>query len=115
MYLTDEALLQALQEERDRFSQSDPEKIRYLVDKLIEREVYPAETVPGNPNTVLKMVEGYGAYWHIWRTPLACPHCEKDLRDLEHGPPFKLELGRYDRDKDRTTDVLCPSCEKSVL
>lgn len=92
----------------------DETKMQRMVDQLIARGVYPAETVPGNPNTVLGMVKGWGARWYQWREPHACPHCNADLRDRRTGPPFKREIGQYDRGSDRTTGFFCPDCKENL-
>lgn len=59
------------------------------------------------------MSEGYrNCKPEPWREPLACPHCKADLRDHVNGPPFKREIGQYDRDRDRTVAWVCPDCGK---
>ena len=114
MRLTDEALLDALDAERQKFTWSDDALMRSMVADLIARGVYPAQTVDGNPNDVWAMVMGYGARWFQWREPLACHHCAADLRDHRAGPPYKLELGHYDMIEDRTVDFMCPECKRSL-
>jgi len=112
-----EVLLDMLDEERsgldkDRHPREpDETKMRQMVDQLIARGVYPAETVPGNPNTVFGMVKGWGARWFQWREPLTCANCGTDLRDHNGGPPFKREIGHYDRGTDRTEGFSCPDCK----
>lgn len=118
--LNDEQLLDKLDHERlppwkpgQPYKEPDDQLIRALVDELIARKVYPAETVEGNPNSVYSMVSGYGARWFIWRGPLECNHCKADLRAPE-GPPFKREIGMYDQGLDRTTHFVCPDCKKRL-
>lgn len=108
----DHTVLEMLQKEHLKFSGSNPEKIRLYVDNLIERGVYPKETVPGNSRTVLEMVSNYGAYWYKWRegTILECPRCKVDLRDLESGPPGVRQIGHVDRGTDRVEFWECPDC-----
>ena len=112
--LSNDALLDALDEEREKFTKSDLARMGTMVGELIRRGVYPAETVEGNPNNVLTMVSGWGARWHEWREPLTCPHCKTDLRDHRTGPPFKREIGHYDRNRDRTTSFSCPDCGNDI-
>lgn len=108
----DNKILEMLQEEHLKFSRSNQERIGLYVDALIERGVYPKETVPGNSRTVLEMVSSYGAYWYKWRegTILECPHCKADLRDLEQGPPGVRQIGHVDRGTDRVEFWKCPDC-----
>lgn len=110
--MTDEELLQELHEERNRPGPPNLPRMRELVDQLVQRGVYLEKSLSGN--TALQMVEGWGAYWHVWREPFECPHCKRDIRDHKSGPPFKLEVGIYDRDLDRTTHFLCPYCKGVV-
>lgn len=112
--LSDDDLLDELDDERQKFTAADSNVMRRMVDELIRRGVYPAETVEGNPNNVFTMVEGYGAYWHVWRPPFECPHCKADLRDHRTGPPFKREVGMYDDVKDCTTGFICPDCKVNL-
>jgi hypothetical protein len=110
---SDETLLQMLDVERGKFTQSDSDKIKYYIDTLIERGVYPKETVEGNPNDVYAMVSGWGAYWHIWKGTLECPLCKADLRDHKMGPPGLRQIGMVDRGQDRVTHWVCPDCRFS--
>lgn len=87
---------------------------RGMIDELIRRGIYPKETIEGNHNTVYEMVDGWGARWYLWRGALECPHCKADLRDQRTGPPFKREIGMYDRGLDRTTHFACPDCKKKL-
>lgn len=112
--LDNDALLDALDEERKKFTQADDVRMHAMVNELIRRGVYPNETVEGNPNSVWTMVEGYGARWHVWREPLACQHCGADLRDHRTGPPFKREVGLYDDKLDCTTGFYCPDCKVNL-
>jgi len=108
----DEKILEMLQEEHQKFSTSNPERIRLYTEALIERGVYPKETVAGNRRTVLEMVNSYGAYWYKWRegTILECHYCKADLRDLEQGPPGLRQIGHVDRGSDRVEFWECPDC-----
>ncbi len=112
--LTNDGLLDALDEERRKFIDSDKARIRSMIDELIRRGVYPAETVPDNPNDVYTMVSGWGARWIEWGEPHACRHCGADLRDHRVGPPFKREIGHYDRAQDRTVGYTCPDCKQDL-
>lgn len=112
--LDNEALLDALAAERRKFTGSDEPKMREMVDELVLRKVYPDKPVSGNPNSVFAMVSGYGARWFQWAAPLACPNCKADLRDHHAGPPFKREIGHYDRTRDRTTGLSCPDCHQGI-
>lgn len=110
---TNDALLDLLDEERNRFMKADEGKMRQIVDLLIARGVYPTEPVPGNPTRdVFRMVDGYGARWHEWQEPLECPHCASDLRDIQAGPPFKREIGISVND--RCAYYKCPDCGKRI-
>lgn len=104
----DDTLLEMVREERERFTRCNTELLHAMVDELISRGVYPKESKTGN--TIYAMVDGWGAYWHIWNSPLNCPNCNADLRDHEHGPPGKRELAIYDRELDRTVAFRCPDC-----
>ena len=88
--------------------------IEVLTNALINRGVYPKETLEANPNSVLSMVQGWGAYWHVYSGVLECPHCGFDLRDRRLGPPFKLTLDHYDTAHDCTDRSTCPSCNERV-
>jgi len=110
--LGDEALLDALDREREKFTYADASAMQAMTDLLIARGVYPKETVPKNPSSVRQMVDGFGAHWHLWRGPLACPHCHADLRDHEHGPPFKREIAI--EKNDRISHLLCPDCDRKI-
>lgn len=112
--LSNDNLLDALDKERRKFTESDKAVMHALVDELIARKVYPSETVEGNPNDVYSMVSGWGARWHEWNGLLACPHCKADLRDHRTGPPFKREIGRYNMGRDRTEGYYCPDCKENI-
>lgn len=109
-----EELLERLKEEREKFTEADKIKMTALVCKLIEIGEYPEQTVPGNPNSVFDMVQGWGAYWHQYRPPFECRHCGEDLCDRDKGPPFKREIGHYNWGLDRVTRHICPKCGKTV-
>jgi hypothetical protein len=104
----DDTLLQLVREEREKFTRRDTKLLHILIDELIKRGVYPAQSKTGN--SIYAMVDGWGAYWHIWNSPLNCPSCNADLRDHEHGPPGKREIAIYDRMLDRTVAFRCPDC-----
>ena len=106
-------LLQELDAERNKFTESDKEKIQILVDQLVNAGAYPpiSETMAKRGTTHMSMVEGWGAYWHIYKQPHNCPHCNSDLRDRENGPPFKREIGIEVRGLyDGVAYFSCPDC-----
>lgn len=103
-------LLDALDAERLKFTQSDKQKMEALCNQLVELGVYPAVSKSGFP--ALTMVEGWGVHWHEWQEPFNCPHCNADLRDHDAGPPFKRELAFYQFD--RTTHYNCPDCKGRI-
>lgn len=104
---TDDELLGLLQEERNKFTRSNARLVHQYTDELIARRVYPTHW-PGP--SVHERVHGWGAYWHVWRDPLNCPHCNSDLRDQKWGPPGKREIGLSDGDSVRRWR--CPDCGK---
>jgi hypothetical protein len=104
-------LLQALNDERELFTKSNKEVMRVMIDELIRRKVYPETTPEENPNDVYRMVSGWGAYWHIWKGILECPHCKADLRDHKMGPPGLRQIGMVDRGRDTVTHWVCPDCK----
>lgn len=107
--VTNEVLLDAVA--RERISpHCDEQRLRAMIDTLVEHGVYPPIR-PGNPNDVYAMVQGYGADWHVWKEPLACPHCKADLRDQRTGPPFKREIVQIVND--RSAGRTCPDCSKT--
>lgn len=108
--ITDDELLEALKGERELFTRSNKAMIKAMIDELIRRKVYPESTPEGNPNDIYGMVNGWGAYWHVWKGSLECPHCKADLRDHEAGPPFIRQIGISDRGLDRITGWQCPDC-----
>ena len=105
-----EHLLLLVAEERGKFTQSNPNFLKFMVNYLIELKVYPTEW-NGKPINVHERVSGWGANWHEWSGILNCPHCNADLRN-PNGPPFKREIGIYDRMTDRTVAYRCPDCSK---
>ncbi len=111
--IDDDELLEALNEERQKFTRSDEVLIGRMVEELIMRGVYPVKAQEGNPNTIRAMVDGWGAYWHLWREPLECPHCKTDLRDTRVGPPFKREIG-VELGRDCVDHYECPDCRKNI-
>ena len=109
-----DALLLELKEEREKSwwtnggsGVSDEKRIDALIKMLIALGEYPKETIRGNPNAVRQMVSGWGAYWHKWKDPLSCPHCDADLRDHETGPPFKREI-------QTSSGFICPDCKEVI-
>lgn len=108
---SDSELLEALKQERELFTESSEVIMRIMIDELIRRKVYPENTPEGNPNDIYTMVSGWGAYWHIWKGTLECPHCKADLRDHEMGPPGLRQIGMVDRGQDRVTYWVCPDCK----
>lgn len=110
---SDEDLLVILDRERRKSTQARKMVLLACVDSLIRRRVYPAQTLNGNPTRdPYKMMEGWGAYWHIWKEPLVCPHCQADLRDNVLGPPFKREVGMVHQD--RVSYFYCPDCKHTL-
>lgn len=105
--ISNDTLLDMLDTERHKFTQSDKVVMDDMIHELLRRGVYPALPV-GNPNTVYQMVGGWGARWHCWSGPLTCPHCGTDLRNHTTGAPFKREVGLYAND--RTYAYRCPDC-----
>lgn len=106
-------LLKELREERNKFEPQNP-RMQEIVDSLVELGEYPVDT-PAQLEygyTPLRMVESWGVDWHKWREPNNCPHCDADLRDHANGPPFKREIGQYDRSLDRTVAWVCPDCKE---
>jgi hypothetical protein len=82
-------LLKGLETERNRFTESNPDLIKAMIDELIKRKVYPEKPNQNNPNTVYQMVSGWGPYWHQWDPNTAtCKVCGGDQRDHHLGPPF---------------------------
>lgn len=117
--MSDQAVLDALESVRHRICAPKDEQLQKktvgsMTEELVKRGVYPKETVPGNPNTVEQMVTYWGAFWHIWEGVLECPHCKEDLRCHRTGPPFKREIGHYDRATDRTQWFSCPACNGNI-
>ncbi len=99
--------------EIERASPCAPTTLLPLVEELTRRSVYPSESTltalyPKRPADVLKMIDYWGARWHLWAGQQACPHCATDLRDLQCGPPFKREIALTHHD--RVTAWLCPDC-----
>lgn len=106
-----EELLKELKEEQRKYP-SNKERMQEICDLLVSMGVYPEISKMGRP--ALKMVEFWGAYWHIYDEPLFCRHCKADLRNHETGPPGKREIGIYDRGLDRTVEYQCPDCKKAI-
>lgn len=102
-------LLTLIDEARVSVDPKAAETLERLTDAVIRRGVYPEETVPGNPNSVLDMVRGWGALWFEWKGPLTCPLCQADLCDYEHGPPFKREHAIVEGD--HIQFFTCPDCK----
>lgn len=87
-------LLCSLREERQKYTKANPTKIARLVDKLVEKGVYPAKSKLGY--SARRMVEYWGENWNQYSEPHNCPACDADLRDLQSGPPFKKEIALSD-------------------
>lgn len=107
----EEILLSNIEKERGKYPAND-ELIKKLVDKLIEKGIYPSETKTGM--SVFTMVKSWGAYWYIYNEPLECFYCKANLRDEKNGPPFKREIGMSDSFLDRIVDFVCPDCYRSL-
>ncbi len=108
-----EKLLDELDQERQKFTRSDKEKMKEMVDLLVSAGIYPPmnEKMAKQGSTHLSMVESYGARWHVYDSPLECPHCKADLRNHESGPPFKREIGIEVRGfYDGVAYYNCPDC-----
>lgn len=103
-------LLKQLDAERKK-GERDEKLFRRMVGELVRRGVYPERPREGNPNSTLAMVDGWGAYWHVWAWPLHCPMCQADWRDHKTGPPFKREIGIVDPYRDRCVAYRCPDCK----
>lgn len=112
---TVEMLLDELDNEREKFTKADKQKMQEIIERLVNANVYPVTSaMKKHGYNAMTMVESYGARWHIWKQPLQCPHCSTDLRDYESGPPFKREIAIYSRELDRTTHFECPDCHKQI-
>ncbi len=109
-HLDNDSLLTALTDERHKYTESCAKKMYEMIGLLIERGVYPAETVPGNPNTVYQMVAGWGATWHQFRGRLNCPKCGTDFRCHVTGPPFTRQIGIVEHDS--VGKWQCPDCKE---
>lgn len=106
-----DVLLSQLAQERDLYSQADDTKMGIICDQLVEIGVYPVTPfMEENEYSALDMVISWGVDWHIFREPQKCRHCGSDLRNLNTGPPFKLEVG-VTLDRDRSEYFKCSSCE----
>ena len=106
--MTTEEILEELSRERSKFTKSDEDKMRELVNLLIERGIYPTKSEIGYD--AFKMMSSWGVDWYIYTGIQNCPECNSDLCNRENGPPFKREISIYDRDKDRTVAYRCPDC-----
>jgi len=84
-----------------------------LIECLVAMDEYPFETVPGNPYSIERMVDCYGARWHRWTGVLECPACGADWRDHERGPPFQRSVDVQRRDG--ATMTRCPECKHEVM
>ncbi len=62
--VSDIDLLKMLDTERQKFTRCDKVVMSEMISELQSRGVYPLETLPANPNSVITMVECWGAYWH---------------------------------------------------
>jgi hypothetical protein len=106
--VTDDELLDAIENLTDLGTKS----AIVIFAEIKRRGIYPK---PKGNTTVERMVEMYGARWHLYREPLACQFCGADLRDHKHGPPYKREISIYCKDRDRTTHYKCPECKNTWL
>ncbi len=112
--ITTDELLAQIAQEREKYAESDNDKMADLCEQLTEAGIYPATPFMEEMEyTALDMVTSWGADWHIFREPLKCGGCGKDLRNLNTGPPFKLEIG-IEHDRDRVEYFKCPSCEQKL-
>lgn len=102
-------LLGAVEAERIKY-QPGNKVLEGLVGHLVDCGFYPTHSKKMIP--ALKMVENYGVFWHIYLDPLFCPHCGEDLRNLEHGAPYKREIGVSA--KDRVQYYECPKCHGRI-
>ncbi len=105
-----EDLLEDVRKERLKFTLADNSNLNKLVAELVAIGEYPAESKMGVP--AQKMVQYYGAYWHKYKEPFECRHCKGELRDLENGPPFKLEIGMIENDS--CAFFFCPHCRETL-
>lgn len=108
--MSPDEILVELQQELDKFTAADDEKIQLLCEQLVLLGVYPSMSIAGYD--AVTMAKGYGANWHVWQEPLVCRHCDSDLRNREAGPPFKLELAITQNDQ--TAGFMCPYCKKVI-
>ena len=114
-------LLQELDSLRSKFTQItslDDQRMDNIIAELVERKVYfetPMIRKFSNDKPYRKMVECWGVYWFRYSAPFECPLCEANLCDEVHGPPFKREIGMYSMELDRTTRMICPDCEGTIL
>lgn len=108
--MTDAELLDAVDQERGKFTRSNEDLLRRWVDELVARRVYPSHWPEPTP---YQRMSGWGAYWHLYSEPLNCPLCNADLCDRVTGPPFKRTIGRSDRRLDRIVSWHCPDCKGS--
>ncbi len=110
-----ERLLDELDAERSKFTKANKQKMREVVDQLVTAGIYPiTPAMEKHGYDAMKMVDSYGARWHIWSEPLKCPNCSTDLRDHAVGPPFKREISVYSRELDRTIHFKCPDCGEVI-
>lgn len=107
---SNDQLLAALKEEREKYTKSDRARMQIMCDELVARGVYPAKS--GIDYPPLRMVENWGVDWHQYRGLMNCPHCGADLRDPK-GAPFKREIGISNGDS--VMHWQCPeeSCKKT--
>lgn len=109
--LDDEKLLDAVNDERIQFTETNDARQDAMVAELVRRKIYPARGC-ADKYDARKMMDSWGTYWFRWSGALNCPHCNSDLRDLHNGPPFKREIAMYDQRRDSTTHYKCPDCNK---
>lgn len=110
-------LLNKLNQERSKFTESDKDKMQKMIDILVAERVYPSEPTPAMKKhgySLLTMVESWGVDWYKYDGAMTCPSCFALLIDEKNGPPFKKEIGIYSIEEDRTIDTVCPECYKSI-
>ena len=105
-------LMSKFETERQKFTQSDNGILANIINALVELGAYPEPTpmMQKNGYSCLDMAKTYGPKWHEWKGWLECS-CGADLRDLENGPPFKLEIGiEVQGVYDGVLFYRCPEC-----
>lgn len=109
--MTDETLLELMQKYYNEFALRSGPALAVVME-LVRRGIYPEKSKMGHEPK--EMVMWFGPDWYKYREPLNCPHCNANLRDEEHGPPGKREIGVYSRELDRTMFYTCPDCGRKL-